>query len=252
MHIKTVFLAVFFIALGLFAFYSLTSAKTVGYAVTVPTVVTEVVNQTVPSPIEEEYPEEEFYEEEVCRTVDLEFSVENWSGTYACLEEGERCVQAEPVCETYDDEGICQQFTYRCTEKECLSRETVCSFVLRNDDDEQGTFSFSMQFFEGDDGRMQTDPRDVTLSPGGEQLMEWHYAMNEPYAQVDCNYVAEQVPQKEECETVVRSRIVTRTRIATHYVTDQVPINRTVEKEETRYKTVNRVFGYPQGFDWGY
>jgi len=173
------------------------------------------------------YTDQEAYQEQQCQNVpytdrecenkELTFSFDRFYTNHKCLQTQEKCIH-------WNFLGMCDQY-----EDECVSAAQTCSFVVRNLDAEPGTWAYEIKFTTPY-GDRPAGRKSEYIYPQTEKTFYWEYQKVVPTEQVSCGITYSDIPKKQVCRDVIK------TRQDCSYVTKYRPVT----KERQECKTVTK------------
>jgi len=160
---------------------------------------------------EEKYTESEPFTEEDCDNVRLGYNI-NWaSAPYDCL--NYECAQTKQVCIDKNWLGNCIEYKDECVREECTKKRINCAVKIANADTKGGVWSLNGYVIDENDNEIFVESKETYIQPADSRTLSWSYtaSANDYYR---CTYKNLQIPTKEECNTKIVYKDVTKTRTA--------------------------------------
>jgi len=199
------------------------------FAVPLPYTATEAYTVKEPYQSTEYYSDTEQYTDKECEDISLTKNIKWGTTQTSCLDT--ECNSYRSVCVETNWLGNCIEYQDVCQSTSCTRYKIYCNVVVKNLDNQGGTFSFDGYNVTKDEDEHYVKALSQYLQPGDETAFGWEYNVDvEDWG--NCRYSNFITPKKTECENVVRSRTVQKSRPTTKY--SDVEKTRTV----TRYATL--------------
>lgn len=206
------------------------------YSETEPYTATETYTEKEPYTTTETYQDTEQYTDKQCANVDL---VKNykWGQTSRNCKDY-TCDSYQSVCVETNWLGNCVRFQDVCQSSSCSNYEDTCNLVVKNLDTVNGIFSFD-GYYKTKDGAMHLVQKlSKSLQPQEEYSFTWTYAVSASNIGT-CQIQSFVTPKKTQCDNVIKSRTVDKTRPVTAYrdVTKTRSVTKYQDAEKSRSVT---------------
>ena len=199
------------------------------FAIPMPYTATEEYTEKEPYQDTEYYTDTQQYTDQQC-TQNYITQNTKWGQTQrSCTDT--QCTSFSQQCIQYNWLGNCVQYQSVCQSSKCTYYKDSCNLITKNLDSNGGTFSFDA-YYKTNDGVVhfvQTESQ--YLQPGDEFSFVWYYSVDANNAGT-CDTKNFVVPQKTNCQNVIKTRDVQKSRPVTKF--------RDVQKTRsvTRYATL--------------
>jgi predicted nucleic acid-binding Zn ribbon protein len=214
------------------------------FAIPVPYYATEIYAEKEPYATTEQYTDKEAYQTTEyyqdteqytyteCESVEMTKNVKRGTTESSCIDT--ECDSYNSVCIEWNWlHTSCLEYSPVCQSTSCSEYRMYCSLIIKNLDDIGGVFKFDGHYYTKDKQYHFVKSFSNYLQPDDEKTFSWTYDVDAEnrYA---CTYKNLITPKKTECENVIKSRTVDKSRPVTEY--------RDVKKsrEVTRYKDVDK------------
>ena len=144
------------------------------------------------------------------------------------------CTSYNQVCVKTNWLGNCLEYQDVCQSVTCTRYTLTCNVIIKNLDNAGGTFSFDGYYVTKDGKDHFVKQLSQYLQPGDEESCTWIYTLDKSDFG-NCKYANFITPKKKECENIIKSRTITKTRPVTRY--RDVQQSRTVTKYKDEVKT---------------
>jgi len=146
-------------------------------------------------------------------------------------------------------------FTMSEIDKEVGTRDNtlMCSVNLTNLEDESGTWIYDA-YLESFAGRAEAPELSKTVDPGATATFSWEIQLPPNAVGANCVVFMKTLPSMTKCfyPEPITYRLVTKTRTVTRYRNVTKTEDETMTNLTTKTRFYNRVFGYEQGFYFGW
>lgn len=196
-----------------------------------PYVGKEYYTEKEPHQDTEYYQDTEQYTDKECSEQALTQNVKWGQTQFNCVDTD--CTSYGQTCTKKNWLGNCIEYQSYCQSTSCSKYKASCNLIVKNLDSAGGTFNFDAYYKTSDGIEHFVEKKSKYLQPGDEESFLWYYTFNTDNVG-NCDQKNFATPKKTECENVIRSRTVQKSRPITQY--------KDVEKSRdvTRYKDVQK------------
>ena len=226
-----------FVLLMVFIAVPMPYTATEEYTEPQPYTKTEYSTQQVPYETTEDYPDTEQYTVEECDDIALTKNVKWGTEHKSCIDE--ECTSYNQVCIETNWLGNCLEYEDVCQSTTCTRYRIYCSLTIKNLDDQAGVFGFDGYYVTKDGEEHFSEAFSRFLQPDDEKSFTWRYVVDlEDRGQ--CTYKNLMTPTKKDCDIVIKTRNVVKTRPVTGYKEKRVSKQVIKYNEITKTRTVTR------------
>lgn len=179
----------------------------------------------------EYYQDTEQYSDKECNNVDITKNVKYGPSQSSCIDTD--CTSYSQECTQKNWLGNCIQYQSVCQSTKCTRYRVYCSLIIKNLDNAGGSFSFDGYFVTKDNQEHFVKSFSEYLQPGDENTFSWTYDVD-PNNINSCWYKNLITPKKTECENVLKSRTVQKSRPVTIYKDSEK------SRDITKYRDVQK------------
>lgn len=171
------------------------------------------------------------YTDKECTEQALTQNVKGGQTQFNCVDTN--CVSFGQTCVKKNWLGNCLEYQSYCQSSTCSKYKASCNLIVKNLDSAGGVFSFDAYYKTGDGIEHFVESKSKYLQPSDEESFIWYYTFNAGNIG-NCNQKNFVTPKKTECENVIKSTTVQKSRPITRY--------KDVEKsrDTTKYKDVQK------------